>query len=105
MKGNILFDPNKQTISGIIDFGDACVGDPARDFAGIKFDFGTLFTQKTLDRYQGTIDKYFWNRVCFYEKCVPFYIMDYGLATHSEKHLQQGLQYLKEQYKNDKTHG
>ena len=103
MKGNILFDPNQHKITGIIDFGDGCVGDPARDFAGIKFDFGIPFAKQTFDLYQGTIDKYFWNRVCFYEKCVPFYIMDYGLVTKSEKHLKQGLEYLKSQYNSDKN--
>ena len=34
--GNILYDPDLQTISGIIDFGSSALGDPAFDIASIS---------------------------------------------------------------------
>jgi aminoglycoside 2''-phosphotransferase len=64
---NILFDQQRQTISGVIDFGSTAVGDPAYDFAGLLSSFGENFlvqcahTYPELDRslarvrfYQGT---------------------------------------------------
>jgi aminoglycoside 2''-phosphotransferase len=37
---HILFDPTAQRINGVIDFGTAHLGDPARDFALIINVFG-----------------------------------------------------------------
>ena len=41
--GNILFDADKQSISGIIDFGNVGIGDPASDFAGLLVSYGEEF--------------------------------------------------------------
>jgi aminoglycoside 2''-phosphotransferase len=40
---NILFDLQKQDICGIIDFGNAALGDPAYDFAGLLSSYGERF--------------------------------------------------------------
>lgn len=37
---NIIFDPNSQIISGIIDFNDVSIGDPATDIASLIGPFG-----------------------------------------------------------------
>ncbi|HZF64957.1 MAG TPA: phosphotransferase [Chitinophagaceae bacterium] len=46
---HILFDESENTLSGIIDFGAALIGDPAYDFVGIytKYGEGTLMTVLT----------------------------------------------------------
>ena len=41
--GNILYDATSLSISGIIDFGGAAVGDPAADFAGLYISYGEMF--------------------------------------------------------------
>lgn len=41
--GNILFDPESGSISGIIDFGCTCLGDPAVDFGALFGSFGQEF--------------------------------------------------------------
>lgn len=41
--GNILFNPDSLSISGIVDFGFAGVGDPAGDFAGLFISYGEEF--------------------------------------------------------------
>ena len=43
--GNILFDSNRQSIAGVIDFGGVGFGDPAGDFAGLFISFGEEFYQ------------------------------------------------------------
>ncbi|WKA56856.1 aminoglycoside phosphotransferase family protein [Planococcus shenhongbingii] len=51
---NIVFKSAENRITGIIDFTDAQIGDPAFDFAGIYWDFGPAFTQQVLENYRGT---------------------------------------------------
>ena len=41
--GNLLFDPDSQCITGVIDFGGVGLGDPATDFAGMYISFGEAF--------------------------------------------------------------
>ncbi|WP_263700904.1 aminoglycoside phosphotransferase family protein [Bacillus thuringiensis] len=48
---HILFDNQNKDISGIIDFGDAQIGDPAFDFAGLYSDFGHEFTTSVYEQY------------------------------------------------------
>ncbi|MEI2666934.1 phosphotransferase family protein [Rossellomorea sp. LJF3] len=49
---NILWDPERHEISGIIDFGEAEVGDPAYDFAGLFSSYGEHFVRRCLEMYQ-----------------------------------------------------
>ena len=51
---NILFSPNSKLVSGVIDFTDAQISDPAFDFAGFYWDLGADFTMKVLSYYEGT---------------------------------------------------
>lgn len=43
--GNILFNSERQSIAGVIDFGGVGFGDPAGDFAGLFISFGEEFYQ------------------------------------------------------------
>jgi aminoglycoside 2''-phosphotransferase len=43
--GNILFDSESESITGVIDFGSVGLGDPAGDFAGLLISFGETFYQ------------------------------------------------------------
>ncbi len=52
--GHILIRKNK--ISGVIDFGDAEIGDPSMDFA-IFWDFGKDFMKNLYNRYKGPKDE------------------------------------------------
>ncbi|PLR96869.1 phosphotransferase [Bacillus sp. T33-2] len=51
---NIIYNTNENKLSGVIDFTDAQIGDPAFDFAGFYWDFGPAFTQKVLSYYGGS---------------------------------------------------
>lgn len=48
---NILYDPAKQEITGIIDFGGSELGDPAYDLAGILASYGEEFFNKCIVFY------------------------------------------------------
>ncbi|MCM3362184.1 aminoglycoside phosphotransferase family protein [Niallia sp. Sow4_A1] len=51
---NIIYNEQKGRISGIIDFTDAQIGDPAFDFAGIYWAYGPDFTKNVLSCYQSS---------------------------------------------------
>jgi aminoglycoside 2''-phosphotransferase len=51
--GHVLYDPSTFHLTGVIDFGDLVIGDPARDFIYIYEDFGPFILQEVLTRYAG----------------------------------------------------
>ncbi|MBN8191769.1 phosphotransferase [Bacillus sp. NTK074B] len=50
---NILWHPARHEVSGIIDFGETEVGDPAYDFAGLLSSYGERFVRDCLTIYPG----------------------------------------------------
>lgn len=65
MPVNIIVDPIAQTLSGIIDFGDVEIGDPAFDFALLHW-YGDDFLQETYKSYKLPRDTNFEIRRKFY---------------------------------------
>lgn len=63
---NILFDSGSRTISGIVDFGSAGLGDPALDIAGLMgpFGYGEAFVQSLAESYSAP--RSFLRRARFY---------------------------------------
>jgi len=81
---HVLWDPTREEITGVIDWGDACVGDPAVDFAGFLNDFGIDFGLKVLDSYRIERDSTFWRRVVFYARLVPFHELLYAITKRNK---------------------
>lgn len=50
--GHVLVDTRSMRIEGIIDWGDAMVGDPARDFIFLYEDWGSDFLDLALEGYE-----------------------------------------------------
>jgi aminoglycoside 2''-phosphotransferase len=80
---NILVDPKKYTITGIIDFEETCVYDPAADFIFLRE--GVEFLTSLLHAYTGRKDSRLGQRVIFRLGRQPFiYILwgtEHGLET------------------------
>jgi aminoglycoside 2''-phosphotransferase len=51
--GHVLYDPQNGNLTGVIDFGDLAIGDPARDFIYIYEDYGPSLLREVLNRYAG----------------------------------------------------
>lgn len=51
--GHVLFDPATGRLTGVIDFGDLALGDPARDFIFVYEDFGPAMLDAVLRHYAG----------------------------------------------------
>ncbi len=88
---HILCEPDGNAIYGVIDWGDAQLGDPALDFAGLFSLGGEALVDRTLSFYQGPVDETFRRRVRFYYTIAPFYEIRYGLAIEDESHLRRAV--------------
>jgi aminoglycoside 2''-phosphotransferase len=94
---HILVDTETGEITGIIDWGDAIVGDPAYDFAGLLADYGPEFARLALASYGWPIDPRFMDRVAFYMAAMPFNEILYGQDTGSAQHVELGLRMLRDE--------
>jgi len=95
---HILFDEEKRSIAGIIDFGDAQVGDPAFDFAGLYSDFGSKFTNDIYKQYCALTphhDSTFFRRVMqFYQYSPLLHNLVYSFETNNEQEVQKNRRHL-----------
>jgi aminoglycoside phosphotransferase (APT) family kinase protein len=78
---NILFDKERMEISGVIDWGDASIGDPAFDFCGFLHSQGRGFVELILKDYRGFVDESFWRRMEFYSKVIPYHVILGAITT------------------------
>jgi len=92
---HILCDPVGGRLVGVIDWGDAMLGDPALDFAGLLCQCGETFAERVLARYQGEVDATFRRRVRFYERIIPLHSVTFALTTGDEERLRGGLEFLR----------
>lgn len=92
---HVLCDLEQGCVTGIIDWEDAAIGDPALDFVGLYAVGGSDFVQQILDWYRVPVEESFWRRIQFYLSIFPFHEIRFGLYCGGEAHLEQGLQYLK----------
>jgi len=76
--GNILYDPEKQRISGVIDFGFTVLGDPAIDFAGL-LTYGQDFVER-MQKYYPELETY-WERIYFYKGTFALFDALYGIEN------------------------
>ncbi|HEX9370226.1 MAG TPA: phosphotransferase [Roseiflexaceae bacterium] len=88
---HILVDPARGAVAGIIDWGDAAVGDPAIDFAGLLDDYGAGFTEWVLARYAGAVDATFRRRAAFYRQAMPLHTILFGIETGQPELVEHGL--------------
>jgi len=88
---HILCDPVCSRITGILDWEDACTGDPALDFVGLLQAGGEGFVRQVLASYRRELGANFWARLHFYTKITPFYEILFGLEIGDPKRTETGL--------------
>ena len=96
---HILFNNLHKNISGVIDFGDAQIGDPAFDFAGLYYDFGHEFTTSVYEQYSAVIshrDPLLIHRITtFYQYSPLLHNLIYNIETNNEITLKKNEEQLK----------
>ena len=94
---NVLVDPISCNLSGIIDFEETKIFDPAIDF--LFFREGKLFLNELMATYNGVKDKYFVERMQFtFSRAFIPYIL-YGVNNNIPTLIEAGLQLLSERMK------
>ncbi len=87
---NMLFDPEETKIIGILDWADARIGDPAKDFTELIYDFGRDFAGMILDHYGRNRDPRILDRAELYLKLNGFQDLEYGLEKKSAFFTERG---------------
>ena len=85
---HLLVDGDRKHLLGVIDFGDARVGDPALDFVV----FNSTFGDAVLAAYDGDIDETFEYRSRAYLQIGPFHEVLYGQETNQAEFVSSGLE-------------
>lgn len=92
---HILCNPEHGFLTGVIDWGDATIGDSALDFVGLHHGYGREFAERVLAYYRGKVDGAFWRRMEFYLCYGPFSELLFGAYSSSEKFITQGIEGLR----------
>ncbi|GAA0997126.1 hypothetical protein GCM10009555_094100 [Acrocarpospora macrocephala] len=94
---HVLVDPATWTVTGVIDWSDAAIVDPAYDFGLLYRDLGPAALHQALKSYRSDIhDVDAINaRAVFYARCSVLEDMAYGIETGQEKYLEKSLTALK----------
>lgn len=91
---HVLADAATSTVTGVIDWTDAAVADPAYDLALVYRDLGPEVFELTLAHYQGRFDDAARARVLFYARCALLEDIAYGLRSGARSYADAGLAHL-----------
>ena len=90
---HVLIDPAVWTVTGIIDWNDAAIVDPAYDFGLLYRDLGPAALRVAVRRYRtdandvGALSE----RAMFYARCSVFEDLAYGLETVRDRYVDKCL--------------
>ena len=88
---HILVSPAGDALTGVIDWGDATIGDPALDFAAFVAHAGRGFVAAMLTRYEPPPDDGLLRRADWYGRIGPFHELRFGVETGQPEHVERGL--------------
>jgi aminoglycoside phosphotransferase (APT) family kinase protein len=91
---HVLVDVETNTVTGIIDWTDAAIADPARDLALIYRDLGPEVFELTLAHYEGYFDDADRERAVFYARCKLLENIAHGVRTGVHPYTKAGLAHL-----------
>jgi aminoglycoside 2''-phosphotransferase len=94
---HVLFDPATGNLTGVIDWGDAGLDDPAVDFAGVRHQLGDDFARQMLAAYRHPLDTTFLRRMDFYAGMEPFHEIRFGQMNGDAAHLAHGIEWVRRQ--------
>jgi aminoglycoside 2''-phosphotransferase len=82
-------------LSGVIDWGDVCLGDPAHDYAALWYELGETFARETARHDTGGQDATFWIRADLYRKLAPLHGLLHALKQGERDLWQSNIRRLK----------
>jgi len=100
---HILFDNATSAITGIIDFGDLTIEDPATDLHGVYDEFGHSFFEKLLSHYTGPIGDALFDRMKTRTKATVLFDAVYAHQRGREDRLNRNLMTIENNYESSET--
>ncbi|MGD6846933.1 phosphotransferase family protein [Rossellomorea aquimaris] len=86
---NILWDSKREEITGIIDFGETEIGDPAYDFAGLLSSYGQPFVKRCLSMYPDGEEIF--ERMTFYKSTFALQEALHGVENNDREAFESGM--------------
>ena len=91
---HILADPAGGRITGVIDWGDVWIGDPAMDLAGFAHDCDAATLDALISAY-GPVDDGFRRRAVWYGSLGPFHLLYFGLHINDPARVAEGYEAMR----------
>jgi len=92
---HFLLDVGTRRVSGVIDWGDVCVGDPAMDLAGLWQWLGEPLVRRALESYRGVaIDDEVLSRARVAAAVIAFSTLWYGIEARRAEYVLSGVRSL-----------
>lgn len=91
---HVLCDPVAGTVTGIIDWSDIAIGDPAADFAGMFHWGGEAFVARVRAHYDGDVDETLVARARFMAACRGVGDVRFGVETGRREYIVAGIRAL-----------
>ena len=90
---HVLVDPGTWTVTGVIDWSDAAIVDPAVDFGLLYRDLGPAAAHAAVDSYRTGANELVTleERARFYARCSVFEDLAYGLQTGRDSYVDKSL--------------
>jgi aminoglycoside phosphotransferase (APT) family kinase protein len=90
---HVLIDPAGWVVTGIIDWSDAAIVDPAYDFGLLYRDLGPAATSVAMHNYRTDVNDIaaLRERAIFYARCSFFEELAYGIETGRDKYVDKSL--------------
>ncbi len=92
---HILVDPRLGSVSGIIDWGDAAISDPAVDFACLYSWYGEKWLENVLANYSGTLDAEIIPRSRYLATCLAIHNITLGQDLGRAQWIKSGQEALR----------
>lgn len=87
---HLMIDADRGTLTGVIDFEDMSIGDPAFDFTGLD-----CLGDPVYATYNGPVDDGFAERIRFYRWLLPLHELYYGVESGLPEYVQRGVARLR----------
>lgn len=85
---HLLAAPDRATLTGVIDWSDAALADPARDLGRLYRDLGPAAAAGILQRLAPPAAEALWRRAAFHARCALIEDLAYGLESGDPRYLE-----------------
>jgi aminoglycoside 2''-phosphotransferase len=98
LEDHVFFDEKRGELSGVIDFADVTLNDPAHDFQNILEYGGEEFFEAVMSHYQGKEDPTLPKRTKLRIQARPLFEASYSLLFGFEERFKNRMEYIEAKY-------